>query len=431
MVDFRSRGDDRGRDRDDRGSRDRGGRDDDRRGSSRDERPRDDDRRGSSRGDDRGSSRGDDRGYSRGRDDDRGSSRSSGSGSSFRYEGRTADDLKQRASMGANEFDKLIKPGIKQYKVRDGENRVRVLPPTWDKPKHYGYDLYVHYGVGPDRASYLDLDKMKGEPDPITEERARAKAERDPDEDYVKELDSKRRVGCWVVDRLDEREGVQFWAMPWTVDRDIVTVSVDRDTGEVLPVDDPKDGYDIIFDRTGKDRNTKYTGVSVARRSSPLGKPEWLDYAVDNPIPSVLMFHDYDTIAKAFGAKGAPREPRGDDRRPPADDRRAPRDDDRRTPARDERTRRDEPPAVTWESVHEMTAPELDDLIAAERLDIDPRKARDDEDLADWICDEMKLKKAERSERRREDDPPAGRERRREPDSPDDKMSAMRRRRED
>ena len=41
-----------------------------------------------------------------------------------------------------------------------------------------------------------------------------------------------------------------------------------------------------------------------------------------------------------------------------------------------------------------MTIDELEDLIDQEKLDIDPREAKDDEDLADWICDEMKLVKA-------------------------------------
>ena len=37
---------------------------------------------------------------------------------------------------------------------------------------------------------------------------------------------------------------------------------------------------------------------------------------------------------------------------------------------------------VTWDSVHDMTRSELEDLIDQERLDIKPREAKDDEDLA-------------------------------------------------
>lgn len=48
-----------------------------------------------------------------------------------------------------------------------------------------------------------------------------------------------------------------------------------------------------------------------------------------------------------------------------------------------------------------MTGDELLDLIDQEKIDIDPRESKDDADLADWICDELKLKKAEAGTRRR------------------------------
>src|SRR6188768_2771816 len=318
-----SRDDDR-RGRDSRDDRDRGGRDD--RGSSRDsgrgDRDRDRDR---DRGGDRdrrdsggGRDRGDDRG-GRGRDDrdDRGS----GSSSGYQYRERSVEEVKQRSSMGARDYDKLLKPGIKMWSVGD-TNRARLLPPTWEGAKHYGLDVYVHYGVGPDRESYLCPLQHGDKPCPICEERDLARRENDPDEDYVKELEPKRRVLAYVVDRDNEKEGVQAWMMPWTVDKDITKVSVDRDSGEVLPIDHPKKGYDVVFDKTGKGRNTKYEGVSIARRDSELGKSSLLDYAMDHPLPDQLQVFDYDHIAKTFGAKGQQRDSRDSDRRDDKDDRR-------------------------------------------------------------------------------------------------------------
>jgi hypothetical protein len=290
--------------------------------------------------------------------------------------------------------------------------------------------------VGADRQSFLDLDKMKGEPDPITEEYQRAKKE--GDDKYAKELDSKRRCGVFIIDRDHEKEGPQFWAMPWTIDADVNKLSVDKRTGEALNIDDPKDGYDLEFEKTGKGMNTKYEGVAIARRSSDLGDDRWLDYVVDNPIPDILVYYDYDHIAKAFGGGAAHRErdrdddrgsSRGRDRESSRDDDRSSsrssrdRDDDRgssRDSGRGSRDRDDdrggrdrdddrsssrrssrEEPALNWESVHEMTADELDALIQQEDLDINPDKADSDEDLADWICEEMKLKKTESKGRSR------------------------------
>lgn len=382
-----------------RGSRDR---DDD----SRSSRSRDEDRPSRSRDreedrEDRGSRR-----SGRDRDDsDRGSSRG---GRGFEYRSRSADDTKRRASQGANDFDKILKDHIKMWKPNDGDNRIRILPPTWEGAKHFGHDIYVHYGVGPDRGSYLCLQKMKGEPDPIAEERDIAR--REEDEKYAKELDAKKRVLVYLIDRDHEKEGVQAWAMPWTVDRDIVKVSVDRQSGEVLPIDHPEEGFDIEFEKKGAQARTEYLGMAIARRSTPLGKDEWLDYAIDNPLPDQLQFFDYDHIAKAFNGAGAHKEKsrRGEDSsddRGRDDDRRSGRgrddaDEDRpsRSRGRAEAPKDDSP---TWESVHEMTVEELEDLIDQEKLDINPTEAKDDEDLADWICETMKITKTERRTTRR------------------------------
>lgn len=48
-----------------------------------------------------------------------------------------------------------------------------------------------------------------------------------------------------------------------------------------------------------------------------------------------------------------------------------------------------------------MTGRELEDLVEQEKLDINPNEAKDDDDLADWICDEMKLTKAPAKSSRR------------------------------
>lgn len=405
---------------------------DDERGSSRRESSRDD------RDDDRGSRRGgrdEDRAGSRrgsDREEERGSSRRGGGGSSYEYAPRSAEQTRSRASKGANDYDKIIRDGIKSWKPNDGDNRIRILPPTWKNPEHFGYDIYVHYGVGADRGQYLDLHKMKGEADPINEEREKFKSSMDPDnkddQKYLKELEAKRRVGIYLIDRDHEKEGVQFWAAPWTIDRDIVKVSVDKDSGEVLPIDHPEDGYDITFEKTGSKDRTEYNGVAIARRSSPLGKDSWLEFAVENPIPEILQYFSYEDIAKAFGGVGAHKEKGRDSERD--SDRRSSRDDDRDPPARGRGEReddrparggRDEPAALTWESIHEMTARELKDVIEDEKLDINPKEAKDDEDLADWICDEMKLEKKKASSRRAVDDG----------DDAGDKLRAMRNRRED
>lgn len=331
---------------------------------------------------------------------------SSGRSSSYEYQARDAESVKKRANQGANDFDKILIDGVKMWKPNDGDNRIRILPPGWKNPGHYGLDIYVHYAVGPDRGTYLCLHKMKEEECPICEERAIAR--RDEDEKYAKELEPKRRVLVYLIDRDHEREGVQAWAMPWTVDRDIVKVSQDKQSGAVLPLDSPEDGYDVEFEKKGSKDRTEYLGIAIARRSSPLGKDEWLDHALDQPLDGLLNYFDYDHVDKVFNGSGAQKEkPR--DRDDQEDKPSRGRDREESFHGRDEapsrgRGRSEPVPAnddPTWESVHEMTGQELDDLVDQEKLDINPAEAKDDEDLADWICEEMKLTKTEPKTTRR------------------------------
>lgn len=349
--------------------------------------------------------------------------RSSGRRSAYSYEKRDASAVEKRSTQGANEFDKFLKDSVKMFKPADKENVIRLLPPTWEKPKHYGLDIHVHYGIGPDRQTYLCLHKMKGEACPICEERQRALD--DGDEKYAKELEPKRRVLVYLINRDAEKEGLLAWAMPWTVDRDICAISVDKRSGEVLPIDHPEEGFDVMFEKKGAKDRTEYVGLRIDRRDSALGNDAWLDAAMDMPLPDTLVYYDYDHIAKTFGGGGAHRDARGSDR----DDDRPSRGRDRETSRDDDRPsrgRREEPKdELTWESVHALEGDALDDLIDTEKLDLNPAKFDSDEELADAICEELKIDKpAPASTRRRvvDDDKPAKDEGR-------DRLASMRERR--
>lgn len=402
------------------------------RDDDRSSRRRDDDDRPSRRRDDedrptRRSRDDDDRGNrSRDRDDDRRGGRGSSGRSGFEYHRRTTEEANERAAQGASDFDRIIKGGVKVWKPQDGDNCIRILPPTWKGAKHYGLDIYVHYGVGADRGQYLDLTKMLDKPDPITEEWAEAR--REGDEKYAKQIESKRRVLVYLIDRNAEKEGVQIWAMPWTLDRDIVKVSVDKASGEVLPIDHPDEGFDVTFEKKGSKDRTEYIGCSIARRSSPLGKDSWLDYAIDHPLPDQLQYFDYDHIAKAFGAAGAHRSARGADDDRDDDRGRGPRgelgrrdrddDDDRGRGGRDRGSSRDRDddrrsskqsePELDWGTIHDMTKRELYDLVEQKDLPDDLLDIDDLEELADSICEELDIKKPrrERAESRGRDSEP-------------------------
>ena len=133
------------------------------------------------------------------------------------------------------------------------------------------------------------------------------------DEEYAKSLVAKRRCAMYVIDRKEEDSGPQLWLAPWTFDRDLSAQALDDETGAVLALDHPDEGYDISFSIEGKGLNKKYTGVSIARRDSDLGRDgaAWLEQIEENPVPECLVFASYEDIAKAF--TGGANKPKRDD----------------------------------------------------------------------------------------------------------------------
>jgi len=237
---------------------------------------------------------------------------------SFRYEKRSREDVKARANMRGGGFDSYIKPEFKRYKVKDGKNLVRILPATWAKAKHYGYDIWVNYGIGADNQSYLSLSKMRDEPDPLAD--ARRQAQREGDEETAKALAPRQRVLVWIIDRTAEDEGPQLWDIPFSVDKDFVNLCLDEDTKEVIYPDDPDEGHDLRFYKEGQGVGTKYPASRMKLLdASPLSEDqdvqaEWLDFIKENPVPETLQFYTAEQISAAFD--GQTRTKDEDDEKP-------------------------------------------------------------------------------------------------------------------
>ena len=227
-------------------------------------------------------------------------------GSGFQYHPRTGDDVKKRAEQQGGQFDSIIRSGIDRWRPKDGENIIRILPPTWEEHDHYGLDVWVHAFVGPDRSTYLCPMKMKNEPCPICKLAREAKVAGEDEE--AKQLQAQRRVMVWIIDRDNEKATPALFDMSWSMDRDIAALCHNKRTGKVLLIDHPDEGYDIIFTRTGKGLNTRYIGMAVDRESSPVMADEAeqekvLEYIQENPIPDVLNFYDSDYLDKMINAE--------------------------------------------------------------------------------------------------------------------------------
>jgi hypothetical protein len=230
----------------------------------------------------------------------------------YRGRDRTVESVVRKSKQSGGSYDSYLSSEAPKFAPKEGECAIRILPGTWEDTDKWGtgWDIgvHVHHSVGPDNGAYLCLDKMKGETCPVCEARREA-----TDEDEKDQLRASQRFLCWVVDRDNEKAGPMLWAMPLTLFREINARSVEKKSNTPILIDDPEEGYDIIFSRTGTGIKTKYTAVEVVRDPSPLHDDEqlqqrWLDYITEHPLPEMLNFFEADYIEKVLFGKAPSRK---------------------------------------------------------------------------------------------------------------------------
>jgi len=241
--------------------------------------------------------------------------------SRFVYKRRSVDDFNAAKNSRGGGFDNWTKREFKRYKMRDGKNVIRFLPPTWENARHFAYEVWLNWDVGPDKQKYLSLYKMGRGKDPLAE--ARAAAQRSGDDELAKQLGPGRRFVAWVIDRQAPDEGPQLFDYPARLNEAICTASQDEDTREVIFVDDPKEGADVRFYKEGSGKTgTTYPGEKVkVMKVSTLSedaaeKAEWLEFVADHPVPDCLQFYDYDHISAVFNGAVTRTDDEDDDEAP-------------------------------------------------------------------------------------------------------------------
>lgn len=323
--------------------------------------------------------------------------------SKFEYRPRTAAEVHKRAHQGGGGKEGFVKSDVNTWTPKDGDNRIRILPPTWEDAGHFGFECFAHYSIGPDNSSFLCRQKNPavGEPCPICE--ARVELDRDGDEEAAKELNWRKRVAMWIIDRSEESKGPQLWFAPWTLDQEIAKQSTDE-TGEALPLDHPAEGYDVIFTREQiKGSPPKYVGVKIGRKPSPVFDDDdevskVLEYITENPIPDCLVYHDYDHMAATFAGappkKEAAEKPAGKPKvgskpevtKPsgkPAFGKKKPEPEPEPDPEDDA--------LPTWAEVHEMDEDTLTGFSEAHEIDFGDEEFDDLAAVADFVCAHLEI----------------------------------------
>lgn len=229
----------------------------------------------------------------------------------FSYQARPAANWQQRSEQKGGSFISYLVDKVSLFSPQKGLNWVRILPPTWVNPQHYGYDVWLHQYIGPQQATVLCPLKHNRGKCPICECYTAGEAQ-GKEYDDLYEFKATRRVLTWFLNRNKEQKGeadcVQAWALPWKFDRDVSMVCKDPLTGELYQIDHPEIGFDITFNKEGEQDRTTYGGIQLARKSTTVDD-KWLDYIVANPLPDMLLWRDYDEIRALFeGAAEKPAE---------------------------------------------------------------------------------------------------------------------------
>ena len=196
--------------------------------------------------------------------------------------------------------DFLDEAGRKIFRAQAGTHFLAIVPPP-DEDTYFAQEIFAHYNVGVSNQAFLCPRMMRQEPCPLCEEYMRIKrVGEEVDEATMKSLNPfPPRYLFWVVDMSSaetEAQGVQLYDAPMTFNDEVLALSKDRRTGELIDVSDPVDGKVVAFERVGQGLTTKYRGFVLEDRDPLL--ESWLDQAVD--FENVFVIASYDELKKAW-----------------------------------------------------------------------------------------------------------------------------------
>ncbi len=205
-----------------------------------------------------------------------------------------------------SKFDSILKPNTKTLKMKVGINTLRLVRGADED--YWGYELWCHNRVGTKSSTYLCLKLNKGTKSktcPICQAADEAAANGDTEE--AKALVAKQRTIAYVIDRDNEKDGLQVWDMSGGQRHDIDSVCSTVKHG-VLDVSHAESGFDLTIRREGTGLNTRYVGLAVDRESTPLSESArqqdaWLAEVAKTPLGSLLRYYDADYLSGIISGK--------------------------------------------------------------------------------------------------------------------------------
>jgi len=141
-----------------------------------------------------------------------------------------------------------IKSNVNKYKIRDGDNHIRILPPP-DRDDFWGFDIKVHYNVGDNKGSIICNRFLHKQPCPICEEYDKAK--KSGDDNLALMYKASKRCLIWIYDMKDQSKGILLFDAPSSLIDEILLHSESKKTKEIIDVSHPTLGREIWFERIG------------------------------------------------------------------------------------------------------------------------------------------------------------------------------------
>ena len=201
---------------------------------------------------------------------------------------------------------KMATLGVKIWRPKGGLHRYDVIP-YYVGSQHpileagnpdYKLDIWVHRNIGANEDTILCLAKTYNSECPICEliRAAKAAPEEYPDVD----TDNIRAIRICIynvisLDKGEERVIKLFQMAHFIMEKHIVAISKDEETGEEVHYVDPEIGKSIIFERKGEGRNnTQYFGYRFGNRVQPY-KMDIMNKAFQ--LDELLAIPTYDEVA--------------------------------------------------------------------------------------------------------------------------------------
>lgn len=152
------------------------------------------------------------------------------------------------------------------FKPVEGKNVVRVLPPYSNKSGKFFFEATLHYGFKKDGKS-VGIP-YTGENSFIMKKLNELASEGEEGAKLAGRFGPRKKYYVNIIDR--STGAVKIWGFSRKILKDLLAVYLDKEDGGAF--DHPKDGRDLIIERTGKGMQTRYS-VRVRPRSTPAIEP--------------------------------------------------------------------------------------------------------------------------------------------------------------